>query len=67
MPWLAWNAWAPMIIEGVMVLLLEPLRRLGSSGDYRLRHLPVVDGTVVSGKPWLRIRVARFRHLPLKP
>lgn len=67
MPWGAWNAWDPVIIQGVMVLLLESLRRMGGNRGNRLRHLPVIDRAIVPRKPWLRIWVARFRHLSLKP
>lgn len=58
----------PMIIEGIMVLLFESLRRVGGNRDNRLRHLPVVDGAIVSRDPWLRgKRMAGFRHLSLEP
>lgn len=67
MPWGPWNAWDPVIIERVVVFLLESLRRMGSCWNNRLRHLPVVDRAIVPRKSWLRIWVARFRHLSLKP
>lgn len=68
MPWRPWNARDTVLIEGIMVLLFESLRRVRSGRDYRLGHLPVVDGATVSRKAWRRReRVAGLRQLSLKP